>query len=60
MKLFCALLYWLFLGMGIAAAYDGNLPVALFFAITCAGESIGKSIDYWPRLQKRKRGQETE
>ena len=52
MSFVCCCLYWLFLVLGILAAYDGNLPVALFFAITCAGESIGKSIDYWPKLQK--------
>ncbi len=52
-KLFCDCLYFLFLVLGICAAYYGNLPVALFFAITCAGESIGKSIDYWPNLQAK-------
>jgi len=46
------LLYWLFMGLGIHAAYTGRMEVALFFAITCAGESIGVSIDYWPRLAK--------
>ena len=50
----CRLLYLAFLILGIQAAYAGNMPVALFFAITCAGESIGMSIDYWPMLQKKK------
>ncbi len=52
-KLFCSLLYFVFLGLGIYAAYNDRMAVALFFAITCAGESIGKSIDYWPMLQKK-------
>lgn len=51
MKKFFAILYFVFLGLGIHAAYNEKLSVALFFAITCAGESIGKSIDYWPRLK---------
>ena len=49
---FFRLLYWVFLGLGIHAAYSEHMAVALFFAITCAGESLGMSIDYWPRLQK--------
>ncbi len=53
MKALCSLLYFVFLGLGIHAAYNDKMAVALFFAITCAGESIGKSIDYWPMLQIR-------
>lgn len=48
----CAILYWVFLVIGIDAAYKGNLPVALFFAITLASENIGISIDHWPTMQK--------
>ncbi len=47
----CAILYWVFLILGIHAAYNDRMAVALFFAITCAGESIGCSIDYWPKLR---------
>lgn len=56
-SLFTVILYWAFLILGIKAAYEGNLPVALFFAITCAGESIGVSIDQWPnyRIKKEKK-----
>ena len=52
-KSICRLAYLLFLVLGIHAAYTGNMPVALFFAITCAGESIAISIDYWPRLNTK-------
>ena len=39
--------------LGCIAAYKGNLPVALFFAIVFASENIAVSIDHWPRLQKK-------
>ena len=52
-KFLCSLLYWVFLLLGIIAAYNDKMAVALFFAITCAGESIGASIDYWPRLRRK-------
>jgi len=55
-KLFSRVLYWVFLFLGIQAAYNDKMAVALFFAITCAGESIGASIDYWPRLKYKKCG----
>lgn len=51
-RAFCAILYLVFLFMGIHAAYNDRLAVALFWAITCAGESVAVSIDYWPGLQK--------
>jgi len=53
MKIFFTLFYWLCFGLGVWAAYTRNMTVALFFAITCAGESIGCSIDTWPRLHKK-------
>lgn len=53
MKPLCSLLYWVFLVLGIHAAYNNKMAVALFFAITCAGESIGASIDYWPKLKTK-------
>jgi len=49
----CAVLYWVFLILGIIAAYKGDWVVAMFFAITCAGESIAVSIDHWPKLNKK-------
>jgi len=54
LSVLCAILYWVLLIIGINAAYEGDLPVALFFAITCASENIGISIDHWPGMQKRK------
>lgn len=53
MKKVTILLFWIFLFLGVKAAYEGNMEVALFFAITCAGESIARSIDYWPRLREK-------
>lgn len=50
-KKICAILYWILLTYGAIAACVGNLPVALFIAITCAGESIGTSIDQWPKFR---------
>lgn len=47
--------YFVCLFLGIHAAYTGNMPVAMFFAITCAAESIAKSIDYWPNTKKGKK-----
>ncbi len=41
-----ALLYFVFLTLGIIAAYQDKWIIAMFFAITCAGESIAVSIDY--------------
>lgn len=41
-----SIIYFVFLTLGIIAAYKGNWIVAMFFAITCAGESIAVSIDY--------------
>lgn len=41
-----AVLYFVFLTLGIIAAYRDRWVVAIFFAITCAGESIAVSIDY--------------
>lgn len=41
-----AILYFVFLTLGIIAAYKDDWVVAIFFAITCAGESIAVSIDY--------------
>ena len=41
-----AVLYFVFLILGIIAAYKGDWIVAMFFAITCAAESIAVSIDY--------------
>lgn len=57
LRVFTGLLYFVFLGLGIYAAYHDKMAVALFFAITCAGESIGVSIDYWPSLQNLRRSQ---
>ncbi len=53
-SLISSTLYWVFLGLGIHAAYNDKMAVALFFAITCAAESLGISIDYWPKLQEGK------
>ena len=41
-----AIIYFVFLTLGIIAAYQDKWVVAMFFAITCAGESIAVSIDY--------------
>ena len=40
------IVFWV---VGVIAAFNGDLAVALFFAIFCAGESIGCSIDKWPK-----------
>ena len=52
-KVISGLLYFLFLILGIHAAYTDRLAVALFFAITWASENIAISIDYWPLMQKK-------
>ena len=59
MKAICKVLYVGFFIMGMVAAYRDQIAVALFFAITCAGESIAVSIDYWPRLRDKKEAPDT-
>ena len=58
MSKFAAIVYWVFLILGIHAAYNDRWVVALFFAITCAGEGVAASIDYWPRLQAKQKEKE--
>lgn len=47
-----SLIYFVFLTLGIIAAYKGDWLVAMFFAITCAAETIAVSIDYIGQWEK--------
>ena len=53
LRIVCSLIHLVFLTLGIHAAYTGNMPVALFFAIIFGAESIAVSIDHWPRLNTK-------
>jgi len=53
-RVILVILYFILLGVGIYEAYRGDWVVALFWAITCAGESIGVSIDNVARTMKGK------
>lgn len=45
MRKFTGILYFVFLFLGVFAAYKGDWIVMLFWAITCASQNIAVSID---------------
>lgn len=53
MRFYTTIVYFVFLVLGIHAAYAGNLAVAVFFAIVCTSENIAVSIDYWPGIKQK-------